>query len=122
MSVFFFFFFFFCFYYKNLSSSRRWAVGVLIFEMRCGHSPFESKSQMEMFKKITKRDLVLPKEFEPELQSLIDGLLQVGCGHFLSFFVALCYYLVILLMLYFSFQVRVFVRLFLSLPLSLLFP
>lgn len=54
-----------------------WAVGVLIFEMRCGHSPFESKSQMEMFKRITKRDLVQPKEFEPELQSLIDGLLQV---------------------------------------------
>jgi len=54
-----------------------WAIGVLTFEMRCGHSPFESKSQMEMFKRITKRDLVIPKEFEPELQSFIDGLLQV---------------------------------------------
>lgn len=54
-----------------------WAIGVLVFEMRCGHSPFESKSQMDMFKKITRRDLAMPKEFEPELQSLIDGLLQV---------------------------------------------
>ena len=33
-----------------------WAVGVLIYEMRCGRSPFEASSQLEMFKKISKRD------------------------------------------------------------------
>ena len=38
-----------------------WAVGVLTYEMRCGHSPFEAKSQMEMFKKITKRDFKFPR-------------------------------------------------------------
>ena len=34
-----------------------WAVGILVYEMRCGRSPFEARSQMEMFKKITKRDI-----------------------------------------------------------------
>eukprot|EP00052_Salpingoeca_macrocollata_P001199 m.24356 g.24356 ORF g.24356 m.24356 type:complete len:384 (+) comp11186_c0_seq1:97-1248(+) len=54
-----------------------WAVGILTYEMRCGRSPFESRSQMEMFKKITKKDFKFPKDFlEPEM-SFIDGLLQV---------------------------------------------
>eukprot|EP00121_Abeoforma_whisleri_P008761 Awhi_evm1s8046 len=29
-----------------------WAVGVLIYEMRCGHAPFYDQSQMEMYRKI----------------------------------------------------------------------
>ena len=32
---------------------------------------------MDMFKKITKRDCVIPADFEPELRDLIDKLLQV---------------------------------------------
>ncbi len=78
----------------------RWAIGVLTYEMRCGHSPFESKSQMEMFKKITKRDFKFPRcvtnslyfgarcphtnidlpghsDFNAEEQDFIGGLLQV---------------------------------------------
>lgn len=54
-----------------------WAVGVLIYEMRLGRSPFEAKSQIEMFKKITKRDLRYPRAFSDEEKSLIDGLLMV---------------------------------------------
>ena len=38
-----------------------WAVGILTYEMRCGRSPFESRSQMEMFKRITKRDYKFPR-------------------------------------------------------------
>lgn len=38
-----------------------WAVGVLMFEMRCGRSPFESKDQLTMFKRITCCDLHFPK-------------------------------------------------------------
>ena len=30
-----------------------WAVGVLIYEMRCGRSPFEARDQLTMFKNIT---------------------------------------------------------------------
>ena len=36
----------------------RWAVGVLIYEMGCGRSPFEDKSQLGMFKKIAARRYV----------------------------------------------------------------
>jgi len=54
-----------------------WAVGVLIYEMRCGRSPFEARSQLEMFKKISKRDFKYPRDFTDEEQGLIGGLLQV---------------------------------------------
>merc|ERR1712146_240838 len=54
-----------------------WAVGGLIFEMRSGRSPFEARSQLEMFKKISKRDFKLPRDFTEEEQNLIGGLLQV---------------------------------------------
>jgi len=54
-----------------------WAVGVLIYEMRCGRSPFEANSQLEMFKKISRRDFIYPKYFDEGEQDLIGKLLQV---------------------------------------------
>lgn len=54
-----------------------WAVGVLTYEMRCGRSPFEARSQMEMFKKITKREMKFPRDFTEDEQAFIGGLLQV---------------------------------------------
>lgn len=54
-----------------------WAVGVLIFEMRCGRSPFEAASQLAMFKKISKREFKYPRDFTADEQALIGGLLQV---------------------------------------------
>jgi len=54
-----------------------WAVGVLTYEMRSGRAPFESKSQLEMFKKISRRDFKYPRDFTQEEQGFIGGLLQV---------------------------------------------
>mmetsp|Transcript_19481 Transcript_19481/g.50681 ORF Transcript_19481/g.50681 Transcript_19481/m.50681 type:complete len:391 (-) Transcript_19481:211-1383(-) len=54
-----------------------WAVGVLIYEMRCGRSPFEATSQLQMFKKISKRDFKYPRDFTADEEDLIGGLLQV---------------------------------------------
>ena len=54
-----------------------WAVGVLIYEMRCGRSPFEARSQLDMFKKISKRDFQFPRDFDSDERELIGGLLQV---------------------------------------------
>jgi len=54
-----------------------WAVGVLIFEMRKGRSPFEHKDQMTMFKKIRECDFAFPRNFSEPEKELIQGLLQV---------------------------------------------
>merc|ERR1740117_956945 len=54
-----------------------WAVGVLIYEMRKGRSPFEHKDQMTMFKKIRECDFAFPRNFSEPEKELIQGLLQV---------------------------------------------
>jgi serine/threonine protein kinase len=54
-----------------------WAVGVLIYEMRSGRSPFEARSQLEMFKRISKRDFTYPRDFTDNEKDLIGGLLMV---------------------------------------------
>lgn len=54
-----------------------WAIGVLTYELRCGHSPFESRSQVEMFKRIAVADFKFPRDFTELEQSFISGLLQV---------------------------------------------
>jgi len=54
-----------------------WAVGVLIYEMRKGRSPFEAKDQMDMFRKITKCDFKFPRNFSEPERTLIAGFLQV---------------------------------------------
>lgn len=64
-----------------------WAVGVLIYEMRCGRSPFECSDQVKLFKKITLRDFTFPRDFTNDEKMLIKGLLQpditrrLGCMH-----------------------------------------
>lgn len=54
-----------------------WAIGVLTYEMRCGHSPFEAQSQMEMFQKITRADFKFPRDFTEDEMELINGLLSI---------------------------------------------
>jgi len=54
-----------------------WAVGVLIYEMLCGRSPFEARSQLEMFKKISGRKYSNPSHFDEGEKDLIGKLLQV---------------------------------------------
>ena len=55
----------------------RWAVGVLIYEMGSGRSPFEARAQLDMFKKISRREFQFPTFFSEGLKEVIDGLLQV---------------------------------------------
>jgi len=64
-----------------------WAIGVLIYEMRCGRSPFECADQVTLFKRITTRDFTFPRDFTNDEKLLIKGLLQpdltrrLGCMH-----------------------------------------
>eukprot|EP00121_Abeoforma_whisleri_P006092 Awhi_evm1s5532 len=43
-----------------------WAVGILIYEMRCGHAPFYDQSQMEMYRKIVECRLAFPAHFKQD--------------------------------------------------------
>ena len=62
-------------------------MGILVYELLCGRSPFENKDQMIMFSKIVKRDMAFPRHVTDSEKSLIDGLLQLdltkrlGCMH-----------------------------------------
>eukprot|EP00124_Ichthyophonus_hoferi_P004780 Ihof_evm1s575 gene=Ihof_evmTU1s575 len=52
-----------------------WALGVLLYEMRCGHAPFYDQSQMEMCKKIVEGRLAFPPHFKPDERNIIAQLL-----------------------------------------------
>jgi len=62
-----------------------WAVGVLIFEMRCGRSPFEGGDQLTMFGKIRRVSFTFPRDFTADEQALIGGFLKSDITHRLGF-------------------------------------
>ena len=55
-----------------------WACGILIYEMLCGATPFEARSQQETFERIvySQRHLRFPLGFDPHAKSLIRKLLE----------------------------------------------
>jgi len=55
-----------------------WAVGVLIYEMLAGYSPFYAADQMKQFELITKGEFQMPVNFSLEVRDLINGLLVVN--------------------------------------------
>ena len=55
-----------------------WAFGVLVYELLCGHTPFESSNQQRTFEKIvhSQKHLIFPPNFDPHCKSLIRRLLH----------------------------------------------
>jgi protein kinase A len=55
-----------------------WAFGVLVYELLCGHTPFESSNQQRTFEKIvhSQKHLNFPASFDPHCKSLIRRLLH----------------------------------------------
>ncbi|CAJ1389289.1 unnamed protein product [Effrenium voratum] len=55
-----------------------WTLGVLIFELMCGHPPFESAYPMQIYAKVTKgiAKVPFPAQCNAACKSLIEGLLQ----------------------------------------------
>ena len=53
-----------------------WSLGTLLYEMRHGLPPFYSTNTSQMYEKIAKEELKLPRHFSPELGNLLEGLLQ----------------------------------------------
>lgn len=53
-----------------------WSLGILIFEMLGGQTPFFNRNRSQLFQNIINNELVLPAEFSENAKSLLTGLLQ----------------------------------------------
>ena len=53
-----------------------WALGVLIFEMMAGTSPFDDKDEVEIYQKIQYQEPVIPPSFDMEARNIIKDLLR----------------------------------------------
>lgn len=59
-------------------SADYWAFGILIYELLCGHTPFEGRNQQRTFEKIvhSQKHLTFPSAFESHCKSFIRRLLH----------------------------------------------
>ncbi|GJQ12782.1 hypothetical protein GpartN1_g4573.t1 [Galdieria partita] len=63
-----------------------WTLGVLLYDILCGKSPFYHKNRAEMYRRIQRLPITFPDGLSPEARSLILGLLErdpterLGCG------------------------------------------
>jgi len=53
-----------------------WALGILIFEMIAGTTPFDDKDPYEIFKNIQKKEVKFPKWIKYSAKTIIKGLLK----------------------------------------------
>jgi serine/threonine protein kinase len=59
-------------------SADYWSLGVLLYELLCGITPFEGRNQQRTFEKIvhSQKHLTFPKKFEPHAKSILRRLLH----------------------------------------------
>lgn len=55
-----------------------WGLGILCYELLVGEPPFEAKSQVETYDRITKIDLHFPSHVSHEAQDLIRKVTWTG--------------------------------------------
>uniref|UniRef100_A0A3Q0T1D9 non-specific serine/threonine protein kinase n=1 Tax=Amphilophus citrinellus TaxID=61819 RepID=A0A3Q0T1D9_AMPCI len=53
-----------------------WALGVVMYEMMCGFSPFYNQDHERLFELILTKEVRFPRPLSPEAQSLLAGLLK----------------------------------------------
>lgn len=53
-----------------------WGVGVVLFEMMCGHLPFYNRNHEVLFDMILREPVTLPDHLSEDAQSILSGLLQ----------------------------------------------
>eukprot|EP00127_Corallochytrium_limacisporum_P003434 Clim_evm62s149 gene=Clim_evmTU62s149 len=53
-----------------------WALMVLLFQLIAGRAPFKAKGVPNLYKKILAVDYIMPEQFSPELQELIQGVFK----------------------------------------------
>lgn len=63
-----------------------WSLGVLIFEMLVGDSPFEGEDEEELFEQILHKKVAYPSRLDAASRQLLDGFLnrnpklRLGCS------------------------------------------
>ncbi|KAI8065784.1 kinase-like domain-containing protein [Gongronella butleri] len=69
-------------------ASDYWSLGVLIYEMHVGYTPFGGDTDDDVYRRALQDPLEIPTTMSPEAADLIYGLLQrdphqrLGCAHF----------------------------------------
>ena len=53
-----------------------WALGVIIFEMTMGYSPFTAANESQVFDNILNRRFAFPTGADPQMTSLVNDLLN----------------------------------------------
>jgi len=53
-----------------------WGVGILIYEMTCGHAPFMDQNPFKLYEKIIHNQVAFPDYFDPTLERLVVGMLD----------------------------------------------
>lgn len=51
-----------------------WALGIMIFELMYGRTPFVDENPKKMMDKILEDKILFPKDFDPEAKNLIRKL------------------------------------------------
>lgn len=62
---------------KFFPASDLWALGCVIYQMIVGLTPFHGNVDYEVFQKISERKIRFPRENPPEVNDLVDKLLQL---------------------------------------------
>jgi serine/threonine protein kinase len=61
-----------------------WAIGILIHELCTGYPPFESETKETTYKRIQKRELILPAFLSADCKDLINKVIQLEPSHRLT--------------------------------------
>ncbi|XP_060773666.1 protein kinase C, eta, b isoform X3 [Neoarius graeffei] len=58
-----------------------WAMGVLLFEMLCGHAPFEAETEDELFECILRDEVIYSSWLSNEAEDILRGFLMKDASH-----------------------------------------
>lgn len=58
-----------------------WAMGVLLYEMLCGHAPFEAENEDDLFEAILNDEVVYPTWLQQDAVAILKAVSSFGCLH-----------------------------------------
>jgi serine/threonine protein kinase len=66
--------------HHRLIRQGRWALGVLVHELRAGRTPFKAKDEVHMFQNILRGKYTMPSHLTDAEADFVRQLLQVCCA------------------------------------------